>query len=886
MKIDPHTRLFSHSPVFQLACLFCCGILFASPFLFAIRTYIVGSAFAATTTIVGLYFDRLKVAGLALLSALFFAGAALAALELRTSPNRLRTLIERKAVQPAQFVELHGYITGPVEFANEAIRASVAVESLRTADSLMQCSGVVALQAWFSNPNDERRYRQLNLLSGSHLSFITQLNLSERYRNPGVSTLSEYLNVRDIDAIAVLKRPESITAIEEPTGFTLSGVLYRWRAFLQQQIETLFSRETAGVLDAALLGNRYNLSYATSERFREGGTFHVLVISGAHISFIGGLIFFFARRLTARRWLQSGGSVFIVWCYAVAVGAEISVVRAAVMFTFLMLGSFLYRRSSPLNSLGFAVLALLVWRPKDIFDPGFQLTFLSVLAILALAWPILRNLSDIGRWRPSAESPHPPVDSTLRSFCEALYWSENDWQRELQKSTHSYRLFKSPVAVWLERRHLQRGLRYTFAAIVVGVSVQLVLLPLQIVYFHRLSWSSLLLTIVVGGLLAILAFVAFLAMLVAQLHTGLATTLVKLAEAIDWLMTHSVDPFSVLGVASTRIPEYSGTARCLYFLYYLPLVFIAFKLSYWKPLSVSKPASVRVASLICIQLCLCLLLITHPFSRTVTSGRLEVNFLDVGHGDAALLVMPDGTTLLIDGGGQPAFGGREGERPGVGERVVSEYLWARGFDAVDYVLATHADADHIEGLNAVVRNFKVRSAIVARSPLDDAGYAQFNNTLNQEKTPLQTVHAGDVLRYGEVEIEVLWPPPAAPLAPSRNNDSIVLRVRFGERIFLFTGDIEKRSEAFLSAHAPLRADVVKVPHHGSKSSSTLEFVTAARPTLAVISVGQTSMFGHPHQEVVERWRNVGAEVITTGHSGTIMVTTDGRDLQVNRFVRE
>jgi competence protein ComEC len=278
-------------------------------------------------------------------------------------------------------------------------------------------------------------------------------------------------------------------------------------------------------------------------------------------------------------------------------------------------------------------------------------------------------------------------------------------------------------------------------------------------------------------------------------------------------------------------------------------------------------------------------LVLHPFSIQAHRGKLQIDFLDVGQGDAALLTMPDGSTLLIDGGGRPQFpkDTANSRQRSIGEMVVCEYLWHRGLDSLDYVLATHADADHIDGLNDVVRNFKVRSAMVGRTPSNDPEYAKFANTLVARHTPVQVIGAGDVLKFGDVLIDVLWPHLSDDAAPSRNNDSVVLRVRFGQRTFLLTGDIEKTAEELLS-NDRLEADVVKVAHHGSRTSSTDRFVSAVHPRFAIISVGRKSMFGHPHQEVVERWTNAGAEVLTTGRSGMITVLTDGNKLEVSKFI--
>lgn len=312
------------------------------------------------------------------------------------------------------------------------------------------------------------------------------------------------------------------------------------------------------------------------------------------------------------------------------------------------------------------------------------------------------------------------------------------------------------------------------------------------------------------------------------------------------------------------------------------------------------------------QLIAVALIVFHPLSESAPDGRLRIDFLDVGQGDSALVTMPDNTTVLIDGGGRPgpfdkAFDGDgdstfERDTRSIGEAVVSEHLWWRGLDHIDYVIATHADADHIDGLNDVARNFNVRAAVVARTPSRDAEYLKFVDTLAAGNIPVHTIGAGDVLRFGGVAASVLWPLSSGNTdAPSANNDSVVLRLQFGERSILLTADIEtpaenallklnaaheNSSERFIRRFDSLRADVVKVAHHGSKTSSTENFVAATRARVAVIPVGQTSMFGHPHVEVVKRWEASAAQVLTTGGQGTITVITDGRDLTVQTFAEK
>ncbi|HEX5965792.1 MAG TPA: DNA internalization-related competence protein ComEC/Rec2, partial [Pyrinomonadaceae bacterium] len=805
--------------------------------------------------VVALWKNRLALSGGALLAAMFFVGAVLG--------TKQPQLPEMPA---GGTLVITGVLDGPPEYARDRVYLSLKVEH--------GFKGSVFLFAQREQLVSDLRY-------GTRIRVTVRLMRTDNYRNPGVSPLSEYLERKGYVATGVIKG--SIENLGESTAFPPLAWLYDWRGRLQREIDSRFTPDTAGVLDAALLGNRYNLTRLTAERFREGGTFHVLVISGLHISFIGGIVLLATRRLTKRRLLQFLLPAGFVWCYSVAVGAEASVMRAALMFTFAGLGAVLFRPATSLNALGGATLVLLVQSPKEIFDPSFQLTFLSVLAIIVIAWPLLRKFAAIGAWYPTGETPYPPNCSRgLKAFCEALFWSEKRWKREMAQSSHHYRLFKVPFAAALERYKIQWCLRYVFGAMVVSAAVQIMLLPQMIVHFHRLSLASLVLNIVVSVLLAVLAAVALLAVLIAQVSTTIAAPVLQLAEWINWLMVHSVEPFSDAGLVSLRLPEYLGWVRLIYVAYYAPLLLLVVALHRWEPLSRFGNTDRSVLVLALIQLTLIAIVIAHPLSAARTSGQLRVDFLDVGQGDSALITMPDGTTLLVDGGGRPRFRSEatfERESRSIGESVVSEYLWWRGLDRVDYVLATHADADHIDGLNDVVRNFTVNTALVGRTPANDPEFAKFSQSLTN--TYLQTVRSGDVIRFGEVELHVLWP--QAVGTDSSNDDSVVLNLKFRERSILLTGDIEKKAEAALVA-PELRADVVKVPHHGSKTSSTAAFVSATNPRFAIISVGRDSMFGHPHAEVVERWKHGGAEVLTTGKCGTITVITDGTGLSVRGFV--
>src|SRR5688572_1815046 len=900
MQTAPHQQTFAAHPLALLAACFTAGIVLAQ--FFTIGLVIPCCLLLWLLALTALFRRSDNTATLLVNLAFLSAGTCLALIEQSgVGPQRLKTQLDKGTIAVGEPVELTGVLKRSPESMPGGFYLLLQAEQIRLKGEEKPVSGLVTLLLPINSHNSESDYQRLELHYGTRLRVMTVLNRLDNYRNPGVARFTEYLDRRGLDASGYVKSPLLIERKDDVPVFLPLAWLYRWRQHLESKILLHFSPETAGVLLASILGNRYFLSRGTAERFREGGTFHVLVISGMHISFIGGFVLLFVRRLTSNRHWQFLVSTTVLWAYALAVGAESSVVRAALMFTLVAFAPLVSRQGASLNSLGAAALILLVWRPSDLFDPSFQLTFLAVLAIVIFAWPLLRGMSEIGSWRPTREAPCPPRSNMwLRTLSEAMFWSERTWKRETSELNYKYRLIKAPIAGRLDRHYLQIPLRYGLAAIVVSVCVQITMLPALILYFHRVSISSLVLNIGVSVLMALLVLVGLMGLLIGLIAPEAAEVFYGIANGLNWLMVHSGDPFVRWGISSVRIPEYSGWPSLIYVLYSLPLTALAFSLSCWRPLMPLKEpgwAARLTPGLMLAQAILFGVVIARPLSAGGTSGEMRVDFLDVGQGDSALITMPGGTTMLVDGGGRQNFlrpGSVESEREpfvrdarGVGEAVVSEYLWWLGLDRIDYVVATHADADHIDGLNDLARNFSVRAALVGRSPFKDAEFAKFHQTAADRGIPIFLVSSGDVLRFGGISASILWPLAALNAeAGSRNNDSLVMRLRFKERSILFTGDIEGPAEAAILALQPsLQVDVVKVAHHGSKTSSTQDFISGTQAKLAIISVGRTSIFGHPHKEVVERWHNLGAEMLTTGQSGMITVTTDGKTLQYETFVK-
>lgn len=893
---------FSQFPLVWLTICFAVGIVITRFVNLSFYLWFALLLIATTFAVRAFLKNKFLMATMLLLGSFFIGGALSSESEkLAVKSNRISQIYDAGQITFQTPVELVGTLQKEPEQTPSGYFLIIKVEKIFFDKTEQNSSGAVRLFLPLDSPQTKSEYENLELSYGARLKVAARLTRENRFRNPGEADFKQILHSKNLDASGSLKHPSSIQKLNNAPDFLPLAIFYRWRGDLVKQFEKNFSPATTGVLAASLLNNRYFLDKATATRFREGGTFHVLVISGVHITFIGFLMIWTMRKLTRNRTAQFVVANSLLWTFTITVGAEAPVVRAALMFTIFHLAELFYRQNVSLNALGAAALVLLVWRPSDIFDQSWQLTFFSVIAIVAVAFPILEKMREIGSWQLTETTPAPPnCQKWLKTLSETLFWTERTWRRAQARSVWKAHLFKSEFAKKLERYNLQGAWQIVFGAIFVSVVVTIWLLPMMAVRFHRLSIAAIYLNVFVGFLIAIESFVGIFAILVANFSPTLAAPLIAWTEILNYCLIYSSEPFVATGSASIRLPVYTEAASAIYGLYYLPLIGLAVAAQRWNPFQLSinnqqlSKNKLKLRALLTVNFLLIIIVVFHPLSAASTNGRLRIDFLDVGQGDSALVTTPSGIKILIDGGGRPNFFIAKNnddetafvpDSRSIGESVVSEFLWEKGFDRVDFLLPTHADADHIDGLNDVAENFFVQTAWVGRAPPLNPSFARFAQTLEKRQIGLQKIARGNVLEIDNVKIEVLSPEfDADPDAPSDNDHSIVVRLIYGARSFLFTGDIETKGEKFLLQQPEtLACDVVKVAHHGSKTSSTADFVKATKARFAVISVGRESPYGHPHQQVVERWQQAGAQVMTTGNNGTVSFTTNGTDLRSETF---
>lgn len=898
MPHDRKPQFYNRYPMLWLAAGFASGVAAADFLNVDLRLSFTACILFAFASFI---FRGHRFGSILILLAFASAGIAGAVAEKSSvAPDRLKILYDNSTLRSGDPVEIEGVLLGRPEPSADGAVLSLSTKKLTIRGQQIDVSGNVRLYLTVS-PSETSLFQSPvpNLNYGSRLKIATKLDRDDEFLNPGVISKIQILDRLGIDAVGSIKSVLLIEKIADESVCLPLAWVYNQRANLIESFRANLSPRAAGVLIASMLGNKNFLDKSTADLFREGGTFHILVISGLHITFIGGLLLWLLRRITSGRWLQFATTTSILWGYAMAVGAEIPVVRATIMMTVLLFSFVIYRQIRLLNSLGFCTLILLVWRPSDIFNPSFQLTFVSVAAIVAVALPLIETLRKIGGWMPNAETTFPPdVPRVLKRLCESLYWNAEVWAYESKRQIWSGNIEKSPYLSTRVRQIGQKTFRRIFEGLLVSLIVQIFLLPLSVIYFHRVSVMGIFLNLWVGINIVFLALAAVVATAAAEASSLLAAGLFAVAELFTRLMLVMPGLFSDAGLLNFRLPAYPGNGWIVYFLYFIPILYLAAGINHWRPFELRRgqwwlrrnfvlPGVAGFAVLLFV-------IIFHPFSSPPADGRLKIDFLDVGQGDAALVTFPDGTTLLVDGGGRKIFRRDDDESEmferdvrGIGEAVVSEFLWHRGYSRIDHILATHADADHMQGLSDVTRNFRLGSAIVARTPAPDADFADLAATLSKRGVPVEIVSRGDRLNVGGATLEILYPIKSDdPDAVSDNDHSIVLRIIFGHRVFLLTGDIERRAETELvSSGGTLEADLIKVAHHGSRTSSTQAFVEAVGAKYAVIPVGRSSPFGHPHPDVVQRWNAAGAVVMTTGERGMISVSTNGKDLEIVTFTK-
>jgi len=409
----------------------------------------------------------------------------------------------------------------------------------------------------------------------------------------------------------------------------------------------------------------------------------------------------------------------------------------------------------------------------------------------------------------------------------------------------------SKIVVWIK------------SPLAVSTAAWIGIFPLSAYFFSKVSIISIVSNIFIiplTGIAVILGFITFFIGLASISFAGIIANINYLVLNLITLIAKSFSliPFAFVYVAQPLI--------MVIILYYLSVFFMV-EIFYKKTLSqkIKKKASLILLS---VTLLIIIVQVFYP------ADKLKVNFINVGEGDCILIEAPNKINILIDGGGTPQ------SDFDVGSKIVIPYLRRKGINEIDLLILTHPHLDHLEGLLPVLKEFKVDMVLDSGLPCDSSEYKEFISLIKKKRIPYHKAKAGDNFIFSNnLEIFLLNPLYDSDFYEESdfNNASIVVKLFYKDADFLFTGDIEEAAEKKLLVWQNiLQSDILKVGHHGSSTSTNLEFLDKVDPSIAVITVGKNH-FGHPSQKIIERLEDKNIQIYRTDEDGTIIIRTNGQE---------
>ncbi len=693
---------------------------------------------------------------------------------------------------------------------------------------------------------------------GDEIRLSARIHFPRNYGNPGEFDYAGLMAREGIDA--------TMTAPKGSLGSARFQIIGHRSSFPSSQIESIrthigefFDRNLAypenAEMRALVIGDQGEIGQPLRQTFARTGMAHLLVISGLHLSIVAAAMFAVARLammlfpgLANRGYANKVAAIaamLAVCAYASIAGHHVSTMRALVMVLAYMLAVAIDRSREALASLALAAIVICAALPGSTADIGFQLSFASVIAIILgmrrfAAWFARRKR--IGRLRGEPSSPRWRFLEIPAGYLAVSFWAM---------------VGTAPLTAY----HFNQ-----FA--VVGLVANAVVVPIM-------AFGA-----TISGLVA--AALSFIS------EPAARPILLFGAHALaagNWLAGWFVDwPLAWFRIFTPTILELALAYGLLMIWLLAPLAAAITGIrsrdnGTREDAPNDAPAKPEFGWHARCAVALAIVLIVDAGCWTYDrffNPDLRVTFLAVGEGDGAVVRFPGSRVMVIDGGS--SYGGFD-----VGERVVAAYLWSQKIMRVDYLALSHSDLDHFGGLDFIAMNFAPRVFWTTGVASADVSYARLMDDLARAKIPMvQVGGTAPVAAIGGVAISSLNGDAGA--TRKQNNSSMLLRFSFGRMSLLFTGDIESAGEdAMIERRGDLHATILKVPHHGSASSSTPAFIAAVHPAAAVISDGYLNYFHFPSAAVVERYLEAGAIVMRTDLDGAVMVDATPDRMTVRTF---
>ncbi len=871
---------------------------------------------------IGAHFIRKKAAGLSPI--IFYVALGYAAIQPWVAPhfsaNHIQNFSDETRWQIAGVVDSH-----PVEFSYLK-KFVLRADTLKHKKASYRVSGRIRVTVSGRGPVFAR---------GDRVVFRSRLRQPRNFNNPGGFNYRRYMAFKGLWRTAYTKGSR-LQVVQRASSDDLSQQLNSVRRALAALIDRAGNGPSAAVLKALVIGDRTAISPALRDRFNRAGVGHVLAISGLHIGIVATVAFFFfhkllrrVRPLLWRAWTRKGAAILSlipVCIYGLVSGMSPSTQRAVIMVgAFLM--TFLFERErDTLNTVALAALIILICFPPALFSISFQLSFAAVLSIL-YGLSCTQKTASIDA--QNAKSGIARSDVKISDQVQG-----QGAGRSRKRSIHGY------VSIYWRRATQPLGLRWGFETTfnqlrrkLVGFFLVSLLaicgtLPLVMFYFNQISLIGLLANFVVVPLVGFVVIpCGLLTLFIYPLSSQIAYGCVKICLFVLDYVLLAINYFADLPFAAVKtITPSLFEMVCYYVLgwvvlnglntrqvpagygnllnaradhvparhwYLKPHGRFGLKRLFSRIASVPKlltaGSDAKRGAIIGLVVVLALLVDAgYWIARRHLNGDLRVTYIDVGQGSSALLELPGGHTALIDGGGFS-----DNNTFDMGARVLAPFLWRKKIRTIDTLVLSHPNSDHLNGLIFIARHFNVKTIWTNNETRATQGYKRLQNIISQKQINLPDFqHLPRRQLINGVEFCFLYPPAdfltqkASQKWRRPNNNSLVVKVSFGDISFLFAGDIMAEAEQELVdlAGADLDCDVLLVPHHGSRTSSSQPFLSSAQPDVAVFSAGWKNRFRFPHPTVLAAYERIGCRIFRTDQNGAIMIKTDGNRLTVKPFL--
>ncbi len=660
-------------------------------------------------------------------------------------------------------------------------------------------------------------YTKENYISGDIISICGNFEKASLSRNYKGFNYRKYLKTRKIYGIIYSDNDKFIC-----NKITLGSLLENIRQDFSNKIDELYNKDYNEFLKGILIGNSSNISEKIKENFQNSNISHVLAISGLHISYVILGINFILNKIIENKKIRNIITIIFLIIFMFFTGFSASCIRACVMSCMVILSFNLNKKSNFYISFLFSFLIIILINPFNIYSVGMWLSFMGTLGIV-MFHKILFRVSEI----------------KLRN-------------------TKFKKIYLKIIEIFL-----------------LSLSAQIFIFPIIIYVFNTISLTFIISNFFISFFIPLILCIGYISICLSYINFPFLKIIAYIEESLIFIV------FKIAEICS-KIPLskiYIITPNIIYFfIYYIFIFSIIYLFKKRKIYFLKIILSINLKNIkgnkdlifkkvnknnlkqfvkerflkhrFKILVIIILIIEINPVNKM--NPKMEIYFVDVGQGDCSIIVTPRGKNIIIDGG--------EGntDKYDYGKKVVLPYLLDRKITVIDYMIISHVDSDHVGGLFAILENLKVKKILLGVQPENSKQLDDLIKIAKKKSIDIQVMEAGSKLKIEkEIFIEMLWPNKKSLIENNPlNNNSLVCKLVYNRFSILFTGDIEKEAEKeivnFYQNTNVLETNILKIAHHGSKTSSCQEFLEKVKPKIAVIGVGKNNKFGHPNDEVIHR----------------------------------